>query len=123
MFVAGLHALSPGLVENVVYVLDVLVAPHLSVTELERLESVVAVAERQVVTLEHVGEEVLIGELERGDLGIVVERVHNASKRFGRGAQDDETRVEEVVCRLGELGGGDGDGELGEGVTTVLGNP
>jgi hypothetical protein len=118
-----LDPLAPGLVQDVVHVLDVLVPPHFSMAKLECLERVVAIGQGQVLVLEDIGEQVLVRKLERLDGQVGVQDVFDGFKGGERGKQDDEARVKKVVGGFGEGGGSEGSRELSEGVAAVLGDP
>lgn len=89
----------------------------------QRLERVVPIRQRQEPPTKDVREQVLIGELERLDLWILVQRLGDLLERREGGVQDDEARVEEVVRRFRELGGGERSRSVRERMGAVLWDP
>lgn len=90
---------------------------------LERLERVVLIRQREEFVLEDVSEEVLVGEFERVDDGVVVERVRDTREECLGGVQNDEAGVEQPVCRFVEGRRGEGGCLLCEGVGAVFRDP
>ena len=75
MFVAELIPLFPRLVLDIMDVLDIGIAPHISMTKFERLERVVTVRQRHELVVKDLGEQVLVWEFVRLDARIGVQNV------------------------------------------------
>ena len=89
---------SPWLVHDVVKTDNFVVPPHLRVPVSHRLESVELPPEAPPLVPEELGQEVLVRELEGGQLVGRVEEVQHLVPQLLRWMIQEHSRVEQVVC-------------------------